>query len=529
MADDTIQYELEATYVDIKKDTTQTQVLDAFETLATPRDCIEWPLAPERLANLSAASAVRRTCIEAIALNSVGLGYTIGVHAASPTDAQPDAQNERIREATDALEAVAKRDTRMNRPSFTELMKAVKSDEEEVGQGFIEVSRDQRTGLIDGLYQLTAKRMRRRAQRDGWVLLPPDGDADRGVVFSNFGEKVTYADGKPTNSLAPGASWARNECLVFRLYTSESRDYGLPRDTALVADYLADKFASESNVSFFDSSGTPPTLLFVQGVEDRNGPKITFKVPEQTTQRIAQTLRSDAGHKHRVAVIPLPPGTDTKSIQLGETSDRDMGFNEFRQENAKRTLGAFRLQPIFVPVVDTTARYDAEVQRAITLEQVFDPEQKRYEERVTSALLNDLGFDGLAITFKRLAVEADAARREAAERMAEVQAITNGEFREAHGYKPLPEGGEIPSGWNQKLVELPAAAGGGAAVPGPPGAENRVNAAQDQRGLRPGIGGRTSRNKATGQPRHVEAAVAALAANVRRHGAAQRQRVSGGA
>ena len=120
----------------------------------------------------------------------------------------------------------------------------------------------------------------------------------------------------------------------------------------MMLEYAGDKLAKESNVSFFDSSGTPPTVIFVQGEESRDGMgKISFKVPQLTVDRIADTLKSDKGHRHRVALIPVPPGTKTDAVKLGEFSTRDVGFTTYRQDNARRTLSSFRLQPVFVPAV----------------------------------------------------------------------------------------------------------------------------------------------------------------------------------
>jgi capsid portal protein len=476
----------------------------------TPENAITPPLSLDGLALLTQTSPIRGACLDALSLNTVGLGYTLA--KAEPAEGEAPDPGEEVRVA---LEAIAARDRRMDRPSFTDLLKAVKRDEEEFGNGYLEVSRDRRSGQIDGIYHMDPRKVRRRGDRKGYILT--DGMGMTAVEFSNFGEKVEEdGEGKPTNKLLPGASWGKNECLVFKLYTSESRDYGLPRDSTLALDYLGDKKAAEANVSFFDSSGTPPTVLFVQGVEQKDGARITFKVPAETSRRISETLRSDSGHRHRVAVIPVPPGTSTKEVQLGKISDRDMGFTEFREDNRDRALSAFRLQPIFVGA-SGDGRYDAEVQRAITLEQVFDPEQRRYETRLANTLLRGLGYPDWRISFKRLAVEADAARREAAERMAESQAITNREFREAHGYPPLAEDGvAVPHGWNDALVTIPKLAPGA-----PEGAENRVNEADDQRGLRPGVGGRVSRDKLTGQPRHVEGTVTDLTSKLRESGRAQ--------
>ena len=153
-------------------------------------------------------------------------------------------------------------------------------------------------------------------------------------------------------------------------------------------------------------------------------------------------MKSDGGNRHRVAIIPVPPGTKTEAVKLGEFSDRDVGFVSYRQDNARRTLSAFRLQPIFVPAVSDEGRYTAEVQRAITLEQLFDPEQRRWESFLTEGLLRELGYANLRLKFKRLAIEDDKSRRDSAESMAEMSALTHREYRAAHGYGPLPEAGE---------------------------------------------------------------------------------------
>jgi hypothetical protein len=90
-----------------------------------------------------------------------------------------------------------------------------------------------------------------------------------------------------------------------------------------------------------------------------------------------------------------------------------------------------------------------------------------------------------------MAVESDSARRESAQKMAEAAAINVREFREAHGYGPLPEApegatpeaGQYPAGINDRLVNTGT----------PRGAENR-NQTSDQRGLRPDLADRTQRS-----------------------------------
>lgn len=456
---------------------------DDEEWFGTPDDAIEPPEPLERYQELSSLNDVRATCIDAIATNTVGLGYTLTVEEGHEHDAGDIGAD--VLSCKALLETMAKRDRRLNPngPSLREQLMAVKTDEEEVGQGYLEVSRDQRTGVITGLYHLPAIRMRRLKSREGYVLLSNQGDLGDRTPFYNFGEKVQYADdGRPTRSLQQGKSWETNEVLVFKLYSSESRDYGLPRDAAMALDYLGDKLASEANQSFFDSSGTPPTIVFVQGEETKDGGRVSFRVPQETADRVASTLKSDGGHRNRVAIVPVPPGTRTDQIKLGEFSDRDVGFVNYRQDVARRTVSSFRLQPIFVAAVNDQGRYTAEVQRAITLEQLFDPEQTRYEDVLGETLLVELGFRHLRLKFRRLAVEDDKTRRDSAQAMGETGTIMRREYRQAHGYGPLPEGtgpGQMPEGWNDQLVETKP----------PAGAENR-STTTDTRGLTAGIGAR---------------------------------------
>lgn len=459
------------------------------QEVQTPENALEPPLSLDALAKLSQISGLRRSIIDAISTNVVGLGYSIEVaegHEEKVTDPREEG-----RTLTAMLEALSMRDIRMDHPSFTNLLKAVKTDEEEVGWGFIEVSRNKTTGKVDGLFHAPGKLMRRLKDRSGYVLLD-ELDRTETTEFYNFGEKVEYTDdGDPTAALAPGHNWSKNEVICFRLYTSESRDYGLPRDVGVSLEYAGDKLAAEYNVGFFDAGGTPPTILFIsaQG-EDQMGQKVAFRVPQQTVARIGQTIKSDTGHRDKVAIVPLPANSKVDKVTLGELAERDMGFIKFRADNQQRILTAFRMQPIFVGL-STEGRYDAEVQRSITLEQLFDPEQDRYEGRLRQTLLKDLGYLNLNLKFKRMAVESDSARRESALRLAEAAAITLREYREAHGYGPLPEAkegetpehGSYPAGINDRLVNTGT----------PKGAENR-NPESDQRGLKPGVGERVQRS-----------------------------------
>ncbi|HEY3435085.1 MAG TPA: phage portal protein [Solirubrobacterales bacterium] len=471
----------------------------------TPDDTIEPPEDLNLLVKLTAENPTRRGIIEAIALNTVGLGHDV-----IPREGHEHglAEHEGPR-AIELLDALAERDRILDNPGFAEQLMAVKHDEESCGQGYLEISRNKLTGQIDGFYHLPGHLVRRKKDRSGWVMGRRDQLlAGERKEFYNYGEKVKYdADGKALPKLQkPGKQrWAVNEILRFRIYSSESRDYGLPRDVALAVDYAGDKMAAEDNVTALDNSGTPPGILFVEGVETESGGRITFRVPEKTVERITATMRSGK-RGDRVAVVPLPPGANANFVPLvsGETSD--LAHGDYRRDVQNRQLSSFRISPIFISA-NSEGRYGAEVERSITLEQVFDPEQRRYERRI-DRLLRDLGYRDYRFSFKRLAVEGDAAQAEHAEMLAESGNLTVGEHRKAHGYPPYreaekgkqpdEEAGEKPYGFNSLLlVEL------GEDDPiEPPAPRERTPASEDNRGLEPGVGGR-KRKRPPGDQAHV--------------------------
>lgn len=430
----------------------------------TPEHAIRPPEDFDALAALTQSSRSRRSCIEAVVLNTVGLG----VDVVPVGGREEDADDDEVTALKAHLDALARRDQVLGRPSFKRLLSAVKWDEEEVGNGYLEVSRNRLTGEIDGLFHVPGKRVRRRKDRTGWVVGPKNGSPSERREFYDFGTKVQYdAQGRPLAKLAePGMRWDRNEIIQFRLYTSESRDYGLPRDAQLAIDYLGDQRAAETNAGFFDSSGVPPTVIFVKGeAEDKQGNTVRFKVGPNVAKQIAATLKADGRKEHRVAVIPLPPGADADSIDLAALSERDMGFVEYRKDNRRATLGAFRLAPIFVADIEDTNYSTAEIEMRVTKGQVFDPEQDRWEDIATHTILRDLGFDQYRFDFAELDITDPETVRENVVAGAEAGVVTHGEFRAAIGMPPLPEAesddpdaepqpGEVEKGWNAKLIEV---------------------------------------------------------------------------
>lgn len=428
----------------------------------TPDGSIPPPADLEGLAKLTQMSPIRRSCIAAIVQNTVGLGFEI-----VPREGREDeAQEGEADEVMAALDRLSRQDKRSGSPNFRKLLSMVAWDKQEVGNGALEFARNRLDGSVSGIFHAPGKRVRRLTDRSGFVIGPRNGSPAEQVRYYDFAEKVSYDEsGGPQGTLrSRGMKWDRNELLTFRIYTSESRDYGLPPDAQLTWDYLGDKLAVEHNIGFFDNAGVPPTLIFVQGELVKEGPQQRVRVGEDAMRRIRDVV-AHGPRRARVAVVPLPPGAEAKKLDLGVMSERDMGFVAYRGDNRRRTLGAWRLSPVFVADIEDAGKYTAEVERAITKEQVFDPEQQDWRDDL-DRLLIDMGKGHLTFRFREIRIEADETRRSSANDAADRGAITNGEFRERHGLPPLPEAsegqepkpGEVPEGWNDQLMTSAKAA-----------------------------------------------------------------------
>lgn len=453
--------------LDVSGESTQVEAQGGADPW-TPDGAIQPPLSLDSLAGLTKVARLRRSCIAAVAHNTVGLGYELKVRDGHEDDLEGD-PGEVAREARAALEALASRDAMLKRPSFTKQLTTVSWDKYEVGNGYVEVARNKVTGKISGLFHVPGKRVRRMQDRSGWVMLDRANGSipGDGVRFYDFGQKVNYDDaGNPTASLqGTGKRWAVNEIIPFQLYTSESREYGLPPDAQLAGDYLGDKLAGDTNISFFGSSGVPPTVIFVRGKETTRGEVVQIEVDPRFVAQVQDALRGGANSRGRVAIIGVPAGFEAQVENLAALSERDMGFIAYRSDNRRATLAAYRISPVFVADIEDAGKYTAEVERAITKEQVFDPEQQDVQAIINGSIVAEL-FPHLEVVFEELAIKGDEAVRESANDAADRGVVTRREYRTAHGYGPLPEAdagaepqaGEVPHGWNDEVMQVRAAA-----------------------------------------------------------------------
>ena len=291
------------------------------------------------------------------------------------------------------------------------------------------------TGQIDGLFHAPGKRVRRLKDRTRLHHRPLASNTPRSsresVRFYEFGDKVQYDEQRRADEHArsPAGKWATNELIVFQLYTSASGDYGLPRDVELAVEYLAALNLQKWMAAFFGGSGSLPTLLFVQGVETKDGTKITYRVPQETDRpHPAGAFAPGSSQSDRIAIIPLPPEAQAQLHELAHVSDRDITFDTWTSNHEQHVLGCFRLGPVFV-AQESRAATPPRCSARSASSRSSTRSRRATRGSSTTRSCRTSARTRCELKFKRLAIESDAAKRDSADALAAASAITMGEYR----------------------------------------------------------------------------------------------------
>lgn len=333
---------------------------------------VEHPFNMEALIKLNEMSVVRRSCINAIATNTARLGYRIKKTDPGAEEQDSDEVSEQI---IDALEKWARQD----RSSFADLIYKVKFDEESCGNGYIEVTRD-RIGRISGLHYVPAHTIYVKRDRSGFLQRVGTNK----VGFYNFGDKyVVNPDGSRT--LKKDRDENVKELIHFKMHASGSQFYGLPRDIAAITTIYGDELARNHNTKFFTHSATPELLLIFEVdksyIKDAVGnTPVKVSIPEETKREIEDHFRrSLSSSTFKPGIFHLPPGV-TLRIERLSAEQKDAGWINFRKENRNEIRIAFQTPPVVIADTAAGGGYaTALVEKSVFLEQVIEPEQRKYQ------------------------------------------------------------------------------------------------------------------------------------------------------
>lgn len=364
-------------YEFLRKASTQIAI-DPFQYGVGPNDLIEPPYDMYQLVNLNEISYVRNSCITAIARNTVGLGYRIKKVDPNTELFDSDDISEEIKKL---LEKWASRDEK----TFTELMYAVKYDEETTGNGYIEVSRNLR-GEIDGLYHVPSHTIRLRGDRTGYV----QERSTSKVPFYKFGDKVKILDNGEIKYL-PDRDPEINELIHFKLYSPRNLYYGIPRDVGVFVTIAGDEMARNHNVKFFTHSAVPDLLLIFE-IDYNSLPSwvgdapVKVEIPDELRYQVFEHFRrSLSSQNFEPGLFYLPMGIKLRVERISQ-GQKDSGWTKYRAENRSEIRMAFGVPPIVIGDVSSGGYATVVTEKALFQEQMVGPEQVRYQQRLMGIL-----------------------------------------------------------------------------------------------------------------------------------------------
>lgn len=419
-------------------------------------NAVQPPYNLEYLTLLNEVSVTRQACITALATNSVGLGFQI-------IKLQSSIQDDVLKSVSGKVRRVLDQWAMEDNKTFTQLLFAVKYDEETTGNGYIEVDRD-RTGKIKGLYHVPAYTMRRKRDKDGWLQERPGAistmyQANRQVApgyveFYNFGDKYD----PDTGSLRPHRDPTVNEIIPFQIYNARTTFYGMPRDIAALATYAGDEMARNHNVKYLNNAAVPELALVFEvdaaAMEKMFGDQpVRIEVPEDVKVQIEEHFRYNLSSPHyHPGIFHLPMGVRLRIERLSQPN-RDAAWTTYRTANKAEILRAWRTPAVIIGDAEAAQYATAAVQKHIYLEQVIEPEQRKYAEQLMNMLWPEItdipeasegdagsGIDPewFSLRFVKMSVADKAVDSSVHNIYLQTGVLDTNEVREEIGYAPRP-------------------------------------------------------------------------------------------
>ncbi len=404
------------------------------------------------LADLYETNSTNKACVDAKVINTVGLGWQlmwVGEKGKQPEKPEQDTDYQRLHMLFSATNEYGL--------TFDDVIRAVATDREAVGNGYLEISRDG-LGKIDHFYHIPAETVRVLRDRTGFVQMR---EAKK-VWFRNVGEPRGESEDYPERT--PEVAAAATELLHFRKYTPTNTYYGIPDIVAAVAACAGDRAAREYNVDFFEHNCVPRMVLIIEGGT------LSKELMEQIEQYMTAEIK---GQGHKTLILDVPgvssdplKGPKIRFEPLTVGVSEDASFLGYRRANRDEILMVHRVPPSKITIVENANLANSRDQDKTFWEQVIRPEQHYYEGTIRYFVIQHE--TGLAIANWALDfIEADLTdQREDAE-VARIRAqagtLDQNEERAAQGLSPFPGLDEPLVG--KGLIPLSQVVGNGATEP----------------------------------------------------------------
>ena len=307
---------------------------------------------PYALVKLLDLYTYHASCVEAVAVDSTGIDYTLKpVEGVEPIEAEKNRLEEVLNNST---------------PSINTQLQRMVYDRRAIGYGALEVIRETTSKSdIKRLKHIPAHTLRRHTDQKRVLHISPGGKRVWFVIYGkNYNEHGELCDvdadtgeWKPYNSLAPHQR--ANELLWSMEYAPGTDYYGRPPIISCLGSIKGDISAVRYNNSFFENYGMPKFAITVTGDfadYDVDPTDEDYDYTQTLRYKIGQQIREVIKNPHSAICITIPSEGEEGNVDLRITplsvQTEEGHFRMYRKDTRDEVLHAHHVDPSRLGIYD---------------------------------------------------------------------------------------------------------------------------------------------------------------------------------
>lgn len=337
---------------------------DADHSLRIP------PFSLESLVVLAEAHPTHSASIEQKAVDIISDGLQLKLKEDMTPEDADDAETDQI----DEVRKIALKwwEGLFEEITSQEAMLVIASDHQTTGWAMFEIGRDS-AGIVRKLYHIPSHTM--RASGDGKLFAQVR--SGKKVWFKLWGDETDYlaSDGTKVGKRLVGSDKLANEILIFRLPSSRSTWYGIPRYVSAIGHLALAVAARDFNIQFFDNYREPRHLVIISGLEGD---------VKDTVEKIDEVWRDQLeNNPHHNVIVPIK-GDAKVTIQKMGVAMNDLHFAKLMEVTDAEILVAHRMPPDRLGIVKRGALGGSTVDQVneIYKDAVVSRGQRLFESRL---------------------------------------------------------------------------------------------------------------------------------------------------
>ena len=292
------------------------------------------------------------SCVEAVAVDTTGVGYTLKpVEDVEPIDAEKERFIEVLENST---------------PSINTQLQRMVYDRRAIGYGALEVIRqDKSESDIVRLKHIPAQTLRRHTDQKRVVHITTTGHRVWFVIYGkNYNDKGEKCDVDadtgafhPYNSLPPERK--ANEILWTQEYAPGTDYYGRPPIVSCLGSIKGDISAVRYNYSFFENYGMPKFAICVTGDfadYDLDPTDEEYDYTQTLRYKIGQQIKEVIKNPHSAICITIPSEGEEGNVDLQITplsvQTEEGHFRMYRKDTRDEVIHAHHMDPSRLGVFD---------------------------------------------------------------------------------------------------------------------------------------------------------------------------------